>query len=129
MPDDGYLSRIHALCKKHNVLLICDEIQTGLCRTGRMLCCDHDGVKPDIVLLGKALSGGGAYRYQSCNRMRLNDDAVYPVSAVLANKDVMHVIKPGEHGSTYGGYVRMLLYLPIIDLPIYTEIHSDAQWR
>ncbi|KAF8512828.1 pyridoxal phosphate-dependent transferase [Gautieria morchelliformis] len=86
VPDDGYLSRVHALCKKHNVLLICDEIQTGLCRTGKMLCCDHDGVKPDIVLLGKALSGG-----------------VYPVSAVLADKDVMHVIKPGEHGSTYGG--------------------------
>ncbi|KAF8588034.1 ornithine aminotransferase [Ramaria rubella] len=86
VPDDGYLSRVHAVCKKHNVLLICDEIQTGLCRTGRMLCCDHDGIKPDIVLLGKALSGG-----------------VYPVSAVLANKDVMHVIQPGEHGSTYGG--------------------------
>lgn len=59
VPDDGYLSRVHALCKKHNVLLICDEIQTGLCRTGRMLCCDHDGVKPEMVLLGKALSGGG----------------------------------------------------------------------
>jgi ornithine--oxo-acid transaminase len=60
VPDDGYLSRVHALCKKHNVLLICDEIQTGLCRTGKMLCCEHDGVKPDVVLLGKALSGGGA---------------------------------------------------------------------
>ncbi|KIJ41131.1 hypothetical protein M422DRAFT_229914 [Sphaerobolus stellatus SS14] len=86
VPDDGYLSKVHELCKKHNVLLICDEIQTGLCRTGTMLACDHDGVRPDIVLLGKALSGG-----------------VYPVSAVLADKHIMHVIKPGEHGSTYGG--------------------------
>ncbi|KAJ7161086.1 ornithine-oxo-acid aminotransferase [Mycena filopes] len=73
-------------CKKHNVLLICDEIQTGLCRTGKMLACEHDGVRPDVVLLGKALSGG-----------------VYPVSAVLADRDVMLCIQPGEHGSTYGG--------------------------
>lgn len=86
VPDDGYLTKVEALCKKHNVLLIADEIQTGLARTGKMLCVDHDGVKPDIVLLGKALSGG-----------------VYPVSAVLANDNVMLCIKPGEHGSTYGG--------------------------
>ncbi|RDB17736.1 Ornithine aminotransferase car2 [Hypsizygus marmoreus] len=86
VPDDGYLAKVHALCKKHNVLLICDEIQTGLCRTGRMLASQHDGVRPDIVLLGKALSGG-----------------VYPVSAVLADKDIMLCIRPGEHGSTYGG--------------------------
>lgn len=86
VPDDGYLSKVHELCKKHNVLLICDEIQTGLCRTGTMLACEHDGITPDIVLLGKALSGG-----------------VYPVSAVLADKHIMHVIQPGEHGSTYGG--------------------------
>lgn len=86
VPEDGYLAACHALCKKHNVLLICDEIQTGLCRTGKMLCCEHDNVRPDIVLLGKALSGG-----------------VYPVSAVLADRDIMLCIQPGEHGSTYGG--------------------------
>ena len=72
VPDDDYFKKVEALCKKHNVLLICDEIQTGLGRTGRMLCCDHYGVRPDIVTLGKALSAG-----------------VYPVSAVLADKDVM----------------------------------------
>ncbi|KAJ3733182.1 ornithine-oxo-acid aminotransferase [Lentinula guzmanii] len=86
VPEDGYLTQVHAACKKHNVLLICDEIQTGLCRTGKMLDCEYDNVRPDIVLLGKALSGG-----------------MYPVSAVLADRDVMLCIKPGEHGSTYGG--------------------------
>jgi ornithine--oxo-acid transaminase len=86
VPDEGYLARCAELCKEYNVLFICDEIQTGLARTGKMLCCEWDGVKPDIITLGKALSGG-----------------VYPVSAVLANKDVMLCIKPGEHGSTYGG--------------------------
>ncbi|KAJ7674261.1 ornithine-oxo-acid aminotransferase [Mycena rosella] len=86
VPDEGYLTKVHALCKKHNVLLICDEIQTGLCRTGKMLACEHDNVRPDVVLLGKALSGG-----------------VYPVSAVLADREVMLCIQPGEHGSTYGG--------------------------
>ncbi|KAG0231901.1 ornithine aminotransferase [Actinomortierella wolfii] len=86
VPDDGYLKKVAELCKKHNVLFIADEIQTGLARTGKLLCIDHDNVKPDIILLGKALSGG-----------------VYPVSAVLANNDVMLCIKPGEHGSTYGG--------------------------
>ncbi|KAJ7838303.1 ornithine-oxo-acid aminotransferase [Mycena leptocephala] len=86
VPDDGYLMKVHELCKKHNVLLICDEIQTGLCRTGKMLACDYDDVRPDMVLLGKSLSGG-----------------VYPVSAVLADRDVMLCIKPGEHGGTYGG--------------------------
>uniref|UniRef100_A0A0W0FLW6 Ornithine aminotransferase n=1 Tax=Moniliophthora roreri TaxID=221103 RepID=A0A0W0FLW6_MONRR len=86
VPEEGYLAQVHALCKKHNVLLICDEIQTGLCRTGKMLACEHENVRPDVVLLGKALSGG-----------------VYPVSAVLANRDIMLCIKPGEHGSTYGG--------------------------
>ncbi|KAJ7574035.1 ornithine-oxo-acid aminotransferase [Mycena floridula] len=86
VPEPGYLAKVHALCKKHNVLLICDEIQTGLCRTGKMLACEYDEIRPDIVLLGKALSGG-----------------VYPVSAVLADKDIMLCIQPGEHGSTYGG--------------------------
>ncbi|EIN05180.1 ornithine aminotransferase [Punctularia strigosozonata HHB-11173 SS5] len=86
VPPEGYLAKAHDLCKKHNVLLICDEIQTGLCRTGKMLACEWENVRPDIILLGKALSGG-----------------VYPVSAVLADKDIMLCIKPGEHGSTYGG--------------------------
>ncbi|KAI9058757.1 ornithine-oxo-acid aminotransferase [Trametes sanguinea] len=86
VPPEGYLAQVHELCKKHNVLFICDEIQTGLCRTGKMLCCEHDNVRPDVILLGKALSGG-----------------VYPVSAVLADRDIMLCIRPGEHGSTYGG--------------------------
>ncbi|KAL7278723.1 hypothetical protein ACG7TL_007726 [Trametes sanguinea] len=86
VPPEGYLAQVHELCKKHNVLFICDEIQTGLCRTGKMLCCEHDSVRPDVILLGKALSGG-----------------VYPVSAVLADRDIMLCIRPGEHGSTYGG--------------------------
>jgi ornithine--oxo-acid transaminase len=86
VPDVGYLKGIRDLCTKYNVLWIADEVQTGLARTGKMLACDHENVRPDIVCLGKALSGG-----------------VYPVSAVLADDDVMLVIKPGEHGSTYGG--------------------------
>ncbi|MDR2584764.1 MAG: ornithine--oxo-acid transaminase [Prevotellaceae bacterium] len=87
MPDEGYLKRCAQLCKKHNVLFVVDEIQTGIARTGKMLCCDHEEVRPDIVLLGKALSGG-----------------VLPVSAILADDDVMLTIKPGEHGSTFGGF-------------------------
>lgn len=86
VPSKGYLKRVRELCDKHDVLLICDEIQTGLARTGRMLACQWDDIRPDMVTLGKTLSGG-----------------VYPVSAVLADKEVMLTIKPGEHGSTYGG--------------------------
>ncbi len=86
VPDDGYLSKAAALCRAANVLFITDEIQTGLARTGRMLACDHEAVKADILILGKALSGG-----------------TMPVSAVLANDEVMLTIGPGEHGSTYGG--------------------------
>ena len=86
VPDEGYLAQAAALCKEANVLLIADEIQTGLARTGRMLACDHEEVRPDILLLGKALSGG-----------------TIPVSAVLADNEIMLTIKPGEHGSTYGG--------------------------
>lgn len=86
VPDANYLKEVRRLCTKHNVLMIADEVQTGLGRTGKMLCVDHDGVKPDIVCLGKALSGG-----------------VMPVSAVLADDEVMLNIKPGQHGSTYGG--------------------------
>eukprot|EP01039_Chlorochromonas_danica_P001533 gene1532-1671_t len=86
VPHEGYLSGVRKLCDKYNVLFIADEVQTGLCRTGKMLACDHENVRPDIICLGKALSGG-----------------TMPVSAVLANDDVMLTIKPGEHGSTYGG--------------------------
>ncbi|MCM5528511.1 ornithine--oxo-acid transaminase [Parasegetibacter sp. NRK P23] len=86
VPDEGYLKGVRALCDQYNVLFIADEIQTGLCRTGKMLACDHENVRPDILILGKALSGG-----------------VLPVSAVLADDEVMLNIHPGEHGSTYGG--------------------------
>ena len=86
VPDPGYLKKAKALCEKNNVLFIADEIQTGLGRTGKMLCCDYEDVRPDIVTLGKALSGG-----------------LYPVSAVLADDEIMLTIGPGEHGSTYGG--------------------------
>lgn len=86
VPDEGYLPQAKALCKAANVLFIADEVQTGLGRTGKMLCCDHESVRPDILILGKALSGG-----------------VLPVSAVLADDEVMLCIHPGEHGSTYGG--------------------------
>ena len=86
VPDEGYLTSVRNLCTKYNVLMIADEIQTGLARTGKMLACDHENVQPDILILGKALSGG-----------------VLPVSAVLCNNDIMMTIKPGEHGSTYGG--------------------------
>ncbi len=86
VPDEGYLKKVRTLCSEYNVLFIADEIQTGLARTGKMLACDHEEVKPDILILGKALSGG-----------------VLPVSAVLANDDIILNIKPGEHGSTYGG--------------------------
>jgi ornithine--oxo-acid transaminase len=86
VPHEGYLKGVRELCTKYNVLMIADEVQTGLCRTGKMLACDHEHVKPDILVLGKALSGG-----------------VMPISAVLANDEVMLCIKPGEHGSTFGG--------------------------
>ncbi len=86
VPDEGYLSKAYALCKERNVLFIADEIQTGLARTGKMLACDYENVHADILILGKALSGG-----------------MMPVSAVLADDEIMLTIKPGEHGSTYGG--------------------------
>ena len=86
VPSEGYLTAAKELCTKHNVLFIADEVQTGIARTGKMLAVDHENVKPDILILGKALSGGA-----------------YPVSAVLANDSVMNVIKPGNHGSTFGG--------------------------
>lgn len=86
VPEDGYLRKAFELCKKHNVLFVADEVQTGLGRTGRMLACDHENVRPDILVLGKAISGG-----------------MLPVSCVLADNEIMLTIKPGEHGSTYGG--------------------------
>ncbi|MBU2940337.1 ornithine--oxo-acid transaminase [Lacinutrix sp. C3R15] len=86
VPTEGYLTKAKALCEKYNVLFIADEVQTGIARTGKMLAIDHENIKADILILGKALSGGA-----------------YPVSAVLANDSIMHVIKPGNHGSTFGG--------------------------
>lgn len=86
VPDEGYLRKAYDLCRSKNVLFIADEVQTGIARTGKLLCCDHEGFRPDILVLGKALSGG-----------------VYPVSAVLARDEIMLCIRPGEHGSTFGG--------------------------
>jgi ornithine--oxo-acid transaminase len=86
VPDDGYLKKAYDLCKSKNVLFIADEVQTGIARTGKLIACEHEGVRPDILILGKALSGG-----------------VFPVSAVLADNEIMLTIKPGEHGSTFGG--------------------------
>ncbi|PIQ09307.1 MAG: ornithine--oxo-acid transaminase [Ignavibacteriales bacterium CG18_big_fil_WC_8_21_14_2_50_31_20] len=86
VPDDGYLKKAYDLCKLNNVLFIADEVQTGIARTGKLLACDHENVRPDVLILGKALSGG-----------------VIPISAVLADDEIMLVIKPGEHGSTFGG--------------------------
>jgi len=86
VPDEGFLKNASEICKKHNVLFIADEVQTGIARTGKLIACHHEEVQPDILILGKALSGG-----------------MYPVSAVLANNEIMNVIKPGQHGSTFGG--------------------------
>lgn len=87
VPDDGYLKACYDICKEHNVLFVADEIQTGLARTGKLLACDYENVRPDLLILGKALSGG-----------------VLPISAVLADRDIMLQIKPGQHGSTFGGF-------------------------
>jgi ornithine--oxo-acid transaminase len=86
VPDEGYLKNAYNMCKKKRVLFIADEVQTGIARTGKLLCCDHEEFKPDILILGKALSGG-----------------VFPVSAALANDEIMLNIRPGQHGSTFGG--------------------------
>lgn len=87
VPDEGYLKRCYDLCKQHNVLFVADEIQTGIARTGKMLCCDHENIRPDIVILGKAISGG-----------------VLPVSAILCDDEIMMTVSPGQHGSTFGGF-------------------------
>lgn len=86
VPPDGYLHRVAEICQRHNVLLVADEIQTGLGRTGRMFACDHEGIRPDIIIIGKALSGG-----------------FYPVSAIVADDEVLGLFRPGDHGSTFGG--------------------------
>jgi ornithine--oxo-acid transaminase len=86
VPEDGYLAKCKSLCEQHRVLFMADEIQTGLARTGKMLACDHEGVRPDVLILGKALSGG-----------------LLPISAVLTDNEMMNCIHPGEHGSTFGG--------------------------
>jgi len=86
VPEDGFLAKSYALCKANNVLFVADEVQTGIARTGKMIACEHEGVKPDLLILGKAVSGG-----------------MYPVSCVLTSHDIMDVIHPGEHGSTFGG--------------------------
>ena len=86
VPDEGYLKAVRDLCTQYNVLFIADEVQTGIARTGKLVCCDHENVKPDLLILGKALGGG-----------------VFPVSCVLGNDEVMLTLKPGQHGSTFGG--------------------------
>ncbi|MFP4064244.1 MAG: ornithine--oxo-acid transaminase [Bacteroidales bacterium] len=112
VPDEGYLAKTHELCKKHNVLYIADEVQTGIARTGKMLACDHENVKPDVVILGKAISGG-----------------LYPVSAVLANDDVMLVIKPGEHGSTFGGNpVAAKVAMAALDVILEEKLAERAEY-
>ena len=86
VPPEGYLKAVREICDKHNVLFMADEIQTGLGRTGKLFACDHEGVRPDVMIIGKALSGG-----------------FYPVSAVLASKEILGLFRPGDHGSTFGG--------------------------
>ncbi len=105
IPDEGYLAKAYALCRKNNVLFIADEVQTGIARTGRLLACNHEEVRPDILILGKALSGG-----------------VLPVSAVLADDHIMLTIKPGEHGSTFGGN-PLACHVAMADLQVVKDEH------
>lgn len=110
VPDEGYLKKAAELCKKHNVLFAADEVQTGLARTGKLLACDHEQVRPDILILGKALSGG-----------------VYPVSCVLADDEIMLTIKPGEHGSTYGGNpIAATVAMAALDVIIDEKLAENA---
>ena len=110
VPDEGYLKKAAELCKKHNVLFAADEVQTGLARTGKLLACDHENVRPDILILGKALSGG-----------------VYPVSCVLADDEIMLTIKPGEHGSTYGGNpIAATVAMAALDVIIDEKLAENA---
>lgn len=111
VPNDGYLAQAYALCKEHNVLFIADEVQTGIARTGKLLAVDHENIKPDILVLGKALSGG-----------------MYPVSAVLANDDIMGVIKPGQHGSTFGGNpLAAAVAMAALDVVIDEKLAENAE--
>jgi ornithine--oxo-acid transaminase len=112
VPDEGYLSGAKALCEKHNVLFIADEVQTGIARTGKLLAVHHENVQPDILILGKALSGGN-----------------YPVSAVLANDSIMSVIKPGQHGSTFGGNpVAAKVAIAALEVIRDEELAENAQY-
>jgi ornithine--oxo-acid transaminase len=111
VPDEGYLKAAYDLCRSKNVLFIADEVQTGLCRTGKMMACDHEGFKPDILILGKALSGG-----------------VLPVSAILTSDEVMLTIKPGEHGSTYGGNpLACAVAIAALEVLVEEELAEKAQ--
>lgn len=111
VPDEGFLAEAYKLCKENNVLFIADEVQTGIARTGKMLAVDHENVKPDVVVLGKALSGG-----------------MYPVSAVLANDEVMNVIKPGQHGSTFGGNpLAAAVAMAALDVVIDEKLAENAE--
>ena len=111
VPDSGYLSAAFELCKQNNVLFIADEVQTGIARTGKMLAVDHENIKPDGLILGKALSGG-----------------MYPVSAVLANDEVMNVIKPGQHGSTFGGNpLAAAVAMAALDIVLDEKLAENAE--
>lgn len=111
VPDNGYLSAAFELCKQNNVLFIADEVQTGIARTGKMLAVDHENIKPDVLILGKALSGG-----------------MYPVSAVLANDEVMNVIKPGQHGSTFGGNpLAAAVAMAALDIVLDEKLAENAE--
>ena len=111
VPDDGYLKKAYELCKKNNVLFIADEVQTGISRTGKLYCCQHEDVKPDILILGKALSGG-----------------VFPVSCALANNEVMMTIKPGEHGSTFGGNpLACKVAMAALDVAVSENLAENAE--
>jgi len=111
VPDSGYLSTAFELCKQNNVLFIADEVQTGIARTGRMLAVDHENIKPDVLILGKALSGG-----------------MYPVSAVLADDEIMNVIKPGQHGSTFGGNpLAAAVAMAALDIVLDEKLAENAE--
>lgn len=110
IPDDGYLKGVRDICSRNNILFIADEVQTGLCRTGKMICCEHEAVKPDILILGKALSGG-----------------VMPISAVLADDHIMLCIHPGQHGSTFGGNpLAAVVAKAALEVLVNEQLHENA---
>jgi ornithine--oxo-acid transaminase len=111
IPDEGYLKSVKELCQKHNVLFIADEVQTGIGRTGKMLACDHEDIKPDVLVLGKALGGG-----------------VFPVSAVLTSDEVMLTLKPGQHGSTFGGNpIACAVAMAALDVILDEKLADNAE--